>query len=84
MRSPTRTLESTLKAAFSDLRLLDAAFYEGPTFRMGFDAHVRAWKRAKQREVWVRYHSRPDFAAAYDSRVQAACATPLPPMKGAA
>jgi len=49
-------------------RLLEAAFRDMPTFRMGYDHHVKAWRKATQREVWIAYYSNPTFAANYDER----------------
>lgn len=58
--------------------LLDAAFMPRPVFRMGFDAHVKAWGDAVSRECFVRYHTRSDFAAALERRRDALRAIPLP------
>lgn len=56
-----------LNAARDDL--IAAAFADRPAFRMGFDAHVKDWRVAVGREVWIRYHGDADFAAAYDARL---------------
>lgn len=48
--------------------LIEAAFHEGPVFRMGFDAHVRKWKAHVGRTVFVKYHTEREFQEAYDSR----------------
>ena len=52
----------------SPTRLLDAIFHEGPIFRMGFDAHVRAWKRATANAGFLAFNSSPEFRAAYRAR----------------
>lgn len=61
-------------------RLLDDLDRDAPIFRMGFDAHVRRWSKAIQRETWEAYHTVPEFAAAYDKRRAELRALPLPPM----
>lgn len=48
--------------------LIDAAFHDGPVFRMGFDAHVRRWRAHVSREVWKLYHTDDAFAHDYDMR----------------
>lgn len=52
----------------SDARVIAAAFHQGPTFRMGFDQHVRAWRRVTDGQAWARYHRNPAFRAAYEAR----------------
>lgn len=64
-----------MSAAARQVRLLDhaarslieAAFHEGPVFRMGFDAHVRKWRAYVGRTVFVRYHTEREFQEAYDT-----------------
>lgn len=63
----TRTELRMLTAARDDL--ISAAFTDRPVFRMGYDAHVKAWTRAVSRECWVRYYRDAEFAAAYDARL---------------
>jgi hypothetical protein len=60
-------------------RLLDAAFaYNPPIWRMGFDAHVRDWRRHISRECFARYYTSPGFAAEHDARLAEQRNTPLP------
>lgn len=47
--------------------LLAAAFHEPPTFRMGFDSHVRAWRDHTRTAVFQTYHKVGDFARLYDA-----------------
>ena len=47
--------------------LLQAAFHQPPTFRMGFDAHVKAWRAHVQRETVNAYYKVGDFARAFDA-----------------
>jgi hypothetical protein len=60
-------LESRMGLTPAGRALIKAAYHEGPTFRMGFDHHVRAWRAHTRRRVWTAYHTVPQFAAAYDA-----------------
>jgi hypothetical protein len=75
MASAARTAAVCLKAA--EAALMAFAFRERPVFRMGYDAHVRAWDKAKRADLWTAYESRPDFARAYDTRMEAERRHPL-------
>lgn len=59
-----------LEAATADL--IAAAFHESPTFRMGFDRHVRQWKDHIGQACFIRYQNDGEFRAAYDARRDAA------------
>jgi hypothetical protein len=60
-------------------RLLDAAFaYDAPTWRMGFDAHVKAWRKHISSECFAAYHASPAFAQAHDARIAEQRAQPMP------
>ncbi len=50
-------------------KLMAFAFRPVPVFRMGYDAHVRAWGKIMKRKLWDRYHADQSFAARYDARV---------------
>jgi hypothetical protein len=62
-------------------RLLTAAFANGPVFRMGFDAHVRTWRRHTQSEASFAYLSDPTFAAQCDARTAELRNLPMPAWK---
>ncbi len=47
MPSAARTLHACLTHAHH--ALIQASFHEGPVFRMGFDAHVQAWRKHTRR-----------------------------------
>lgn len=51
-------------------KLMAFAFLPRPVFRMGFDAHVKAWDKEMRRKLFVRYYSDEAFAAQYDARVR--------------
>lgn len=61
------TRARTIAACHADATraLLAAIFHEGPVFRMGFDSHVRAWKRHVARAGVRRFNTDPAFRAAY-------------------
>lgn len=65
MPSAARTLHACLTHAHH--ALIQASFHEGPVFRMGFDAHVQAWRKHTRRAAFTTYHTAPAFAAAYDA-----------------
>lgn len=76
MPSRARTIDACNRDAAR--ALLEANFTPRPVFRMGFDAHVRTWRRHMQRRVYVAYHTDSAFAAAIDARVAADRALPMP------
>lgn len=69
MASAVRTEAACLSASLS--KLMDANFHEGPIYRMGFDAHVRAWSKHVGLMAFRAYHHNPAFRAAYEARVAA-------------
>lgn len=66
MASRARTEAVCLTAA--QQALLDANFHRVPTFRMGFDAHVRRWQKHTGLAALVAYDRNPAFRAAYEAR----------------
>ncbi len=48
--------------------ILASIFLEGPIFRMGFDAHVKAWKKATARDGFRLFNTDPAFRAEYHAR----------------
>ena len=62
-----RTQLACLRAA--QAALIEQAFSPVPVFRMGFDAHVKAWRSEVGTTCIAWYHADPSFRAAYDARV---------------
>lgn len=64
--------------------LLDFCFREPPTFRQGFDRHVKQWVKVRKRELWFTYHREPEFRAHYERELAARPPVALPPLSAAA
>lgn len=77
----SRTAQRARMDAYAAKALLDAAFSPRPIWRMGFDAHVRDWRRHVSRECFLSYHTDSAFARAHDARRDELRSMPLPPWK---
>lgn len=64
--------------------LIERAFAAGPVFRMGYDAHVKAYRACLGASCFTRYHTDQAFAYAYDARLAFERGRPLPAWKDAA
>lgn len=59
-------------------RLFAAVFREGPVFRMGYDAHVQAWKREMGAAALLQWRHNRAFREAYEAQVEIDRNAPLP------
>lgn len=63
MGSLTHTIAACDASAHQGL--IAAIFHQGPVFRMGFDAHVRAWRQHTGGAALRAFYNDPDFRAGY-------------------
>lgn len=69
-----------MQSAFDSLVAFN--FRKWPVFRMGYDAHVRAWDKVMCRRVFDAYHADDAFRARIDRERDALRQVPMPPMAG--